>query len=351
MNAMKPKLYLQIPEPCHENWDNMTPTEQGRHCAACNKQVVDFSVMTDREVLNYFNNRKGDVCGRVFDNQLNIPISLPAEPQKKNWRWLAASIISLLMIQRTEAQRKDTVKGDSIIIDSNREIVAGIMAKASAPVKPIAYKIKGTVKDTNGQPVTGANIYESGKVIAITDSDGKFSFKIQGGNRLKLTASSLSYEDTTVTITNNTNTHNLQIVLREKFNQLNDVTVTSFPVVGKITRTMGSISTVSCSSTDVAIDSANENSILKNNSTEAFKIYPNPVPKNTNVHMVIPEQGNYVAQLVNNRGQMLIQQSITGTTKGSSIEFALPILSAGMYYIRLINQQTRKQYTSKVIVQ
>jgi len=39
------KLQLSIPEPCHENWHQMTPTEQGRFCNACSKEVVDFSMM------------------------------------------------------------------------------------------------------------------------------------------------------------------------------------------------------------------------------------------------------------------------------------------------------------------
>ena len=48
------KLQLSIPEPCHENWQEMTPTQQGRFCKACAKEVIDFSMMTDTEVLNYF---------------------------------------------------------------------------------------------------------------------------------------------------------------------------------------------------------------------------------------------------------------------------------------------------------
>ncbi|HEX3134010.1 MAG TPA: hypothetical protein VHX44_10570 [Planctomycetota bacterium] len=36
---------LHIPTPCHESWDGMTPTENGRHCAACNHVVVDVTSM------------------------------------------------------------------------------------------------------------------------------------------------------------------------------------------------------------------------------------------------------------------------------------------------------------------
>ena len=83
------KLQLAIPEPCHENWQKMTPTDQGRFCNACAKEVVDFSVMTDKEVLNYFTQLTHEkVCGRAFPDQLNRTITLPKEPRKKLfWYW------------------------------------------------------------------------------------------------------------------------------------------------------------------------------------------------------------------------------------------------------------------------
>ena len=40
-----------IPEPCHENWNKMTPQEQGRHCAVCSKVVVDFTKKTPTSTL------------------------------------------------------------------------------------------------------------------------------------------------------------------------------------------------------------------------------------------------------------------------------------------------------------
>lgn len=31
-----------VPAPCSADWNAMTPAEQGRHCAQCDKVVVDF---------------------------------------------------------------------------------------------------------------------------------------------------------------------------------------------------------------------------------------------------------------------------------------------------------------------
>ena len=63
---------FKISEPCHENWDDMTPTQQGRHCASCEKQVVDFTKMTEHQsekLLREAAEKSGDcqtgICGRV----------------------------------------------------------------------------------------------------------------------------------------------------------------------------------------------------------------------------------------------------------------------------------------------
>ena len=55
---------IVIPNPCKENWDNMTPNNEGKHCAICSKTVVDFTSMTLDQIKDYFDNRKTEkVCG------------------------------------------------------------------------------------------------------------------------------------------------------------------------------------------------------------------------------------------------------------------------------------------------
>lgn len=64
-------MKIQVHNPCHENWDKMTPTEKGRHCALCQKEVVDFRAMTDAEVKQYFQKTAGKVCGSFRPDQIN----------------------------------------------------------------------------------------------------------------------------------------------------------------------------------------------------------------------------------------------------------------------------------------
>lgn len=67
---MSASLRLQIPTPCHENWEKMGPNEKGRHCMSCRKTVVDLTTMGDKEVVRYMKEAGGHVCGRLKAEQM-----------------------------------------------------------------------------------------------------------------------------------------------------------------------------------------------------------------------------------------------------------------------------------------
>lgn len=64
-------LFISIPKPCHENWNEMSPREQGAFCNVCSKTVIDFTALSDEQVRNYFlENRGNKTCGRLRKDQL-----------------------------------------------------------------------------------------------------------------------------------------------------------------------------------------------------------------------------------------------------------------------------------------
>src|SRR5688572_9080568 len=81
---MSKKIQLSVPTPCHEDWNAMTPVEKGKFCGSCQKQVVDFSNMNDRQVAEFFKKPStGSVCGRFMSDQLERDIEIP----KKRIPW------------------------------------------------------------------------------------------------------------------------------------------------------------------------------------------------------------------------------------------------------------------------
>ncbi|WP_269234592.1 energy transducer TonB [Flavobacterium flavigenum] len=76
---MERNYKITIPEPCQENWDKMTPKDNGRFCMSCSKTVVDFTVMLPAEIQHYFiQNQNGSICGRFKNSQLDsVTIQIP----------------------------------------------------------------------------------------------------------------------------------------------------------------------------------------------------------------------------------------------------------------------------------
>lgn len=63
-------MKITINEPCHENWGDMTPNQQGAFCKSCMKDVVDFSKKSIDEIKDFFSRSQGKVCGRFEEKQL-----------------------------------------------------------------------------------------------------------------------------------------------------------------------------------------------------------------------------------------------------------------------------------------
>lgn len=79
------KMRIAIENPCHEDWQGMPPEAQGRFCSACEKTVIDFSVMSDAEILHYFSQpRTEKVCGRFRSEQLSNGEEKAIEPIKNS---------------------------------------------------------------------------------------------------------------------------------------------------------------------------------------------------------------------------------------------------------------------------
>lgn len=76
----KQAVKYTIAEPCHESWSAMTPNEQGRFCQSCQKTVVDFTRMTDSEMIGFMNGLNESVCGRMTGHQLNREMKLHHVP-------------------------------------------------------------------------------------------------------------------------------------------------------------------------------------------------------------------------------------------------------------------------------
>jgi hypothetical protein len=125
---MNIKQKITIPEPCNENWDKMTPKENGRFCMSCSKTVIDFTSMLPEEVQHFFiQNQNKKICGRFQNEQLeSLIIQIPSQVLYKQTNYHKMFLLALFIAMGTtlfSCQDKDGNKNkiDKIEIVDNSE--------------------------------------------------------------------------------------------------------------------------------------------------------------------------------------------------------------------------------------
>ena len=102
-----------------------------------------------------------------------------------------------------------------------------------------AQTVNGNVVDETGEPVIGATVLEKGtKNAVITDFDGNFTIKLQGGKVITISYIGMQPQDVNVAGKTNVN-----VVLKEDANTLQDVVVVGYGTMKKTDLT-GSVSSV-----------------------------------------------------------------------------------------------------------
>ncbi len=190
------KLQLSIPEPCHESWQQMTPTEQGRFCNACAKEVIDFSTMTDIQVLNYFTNMTHEkVCGRALPEQLDRAISRPGQPKKRlfwYWNYLVMFLMFFAKGNGAKAQTARTQAGNVQVITAadlekirSTNINNALAGKIEGPI--VTQIVSGKITDVDGNPVSFASVKIKGTGTGVSaDANGRYSIRIRTGETLEI---------------------------------------------------------------------------------------------------------------------------------------------------------------------
>jgi hypothetical protein len=79
---------------CDNKWDEMSPQGNGRHCGSCNKIVVDFTEMSDQDIIQFLL-KNTHSCGLFKKNQLNrTMIFHPVKKKRSHWPAIAAMLIA-----------------------------------------------------------------------------------------------------------------------------------------------------------------------------------------------------------------------------------------------------------------
>ncbi|WP_338765688.1 carboxypeptidase-like regulatory domain-containing protein [Bernardetia sp. ABR2-2B] len=220
---MQRKTTISINKPCSENFDNFKATKAGGFCGSCQKEVIDFTQMSDKEIIAYFQNNQKKSCGRFNESQLKTYSTVT--PSKRTYSLrkigiglMSFSLLSLLSINKSQAQQANPT-----IITETSEKQEKSSEDKNLTGRINQFTITGNITSPDGA-LPGAVIYIKGtKRGTQTDIDGNFSFVIPDGE-VVLVFSYVGFKSKEIEITENTPRH-LTVLLESSCELLGEVSV------------------------------------------------------------------------------------------------------------------------------
>ncbi len=186
---MKKSITISIPEPCHEDWGKMTPTEKGKFCSVCTKEVIDFTQTNDEDIVKKV--QKGEnLCGRFLGSQLDRPMTLERKSRNSLLPYAASLLLPLSVLSHQEAKAQG---GVSVFNKPGISLNIGKHSEKSI------VTITGIISDKNGKPIQNAEIFvlETGKSTR-SNEVGEYTIQCPSGSTLFVQKSDLRSNDVVI---------------------------------------------------------------------------------------------------------------------------------------------------------
>jgi hypothetical protein len=347
---MAEAIQIHIPEPCHESWQNMTPKEQGRFCGSCQKIVVDFSAMTDKELLDYISNASQNLCGRFAPDQLNKDIKATENKKRFSWAYVWNVLLATFLFTESYAQGQPMLKNKPVT--KNKPVIKKLPLVLPEDLLPrmgtIAVvepdqlelvpprEIDGTVVDNiSNKPMQGASVYVKGAGVGtVSDSLGNFRLQVNKGDTVII--SYVGYNTQTLVIDNNTNGQHVKLSMVEFEGFMGGIVLVTHKVPKK-----EKVKRVINNWTPAALK-------------KDIKIYPNPIARGNaiQVDLSLKQTGEYKLELMDVQGRVVEVQKLVMATKTQKVTVPTQTnWSPGIYYIRISAPGIKNVYQGKVAIQ
>jgi len=314
------KTKITIPEPCNENWNNMTPTEKGAFCSRCSKEVKDFTKSTDQEILSVIQNSENTICGHISTKQLNRTLP-PNEINLSKWMIPFAASFSLIVTPYTLAAQNERMLMGEVAI--RKSVTVGKMAVSCAkPIDtiPDLRSLKGNIK-----------IKPTIEVDTIIEQHVKGLMSTESIDTIPKNFDELIYGDIKIEQT------------PPKVESTQEIIVSGLMVIEPIIKLpITSKDTIRLDTIPFKPQQNKTNYKQKNNLTNATA-FPNPTSNWTTIK--VDNEGLYNLSIFNSTGTIILKKSFFGT----ALKVNLERQPQGIYYISIINSEGLKSKNLKVI--
>lgn len=337
---MAKQIQLTIPKPCHENWDKMNPVEQGRFCNSCQKQVMDFTGMSDEKLVAFFRKSDSSVCGRFRKEQLETDLMIPQKriPWVKYFFQIALPAVLFSYkgySQDIYTKGKVAFRPIAPLLEQQKAEQAEKDKNMQSQV-PQKRVLMGRVVDAEGNGIGFVSIWRENSLQGTaTDSAGYFRLTVNEKDSLiLLKISSIGYVGRTIQF-DLTKGNAIPAILLEREEMLGEVIIVGLvaPVKKRTTMIIPTI-----------MDTASRH----------FKVFPNPIPSGGSLNIELTnklKEGYYNLLVTGLDGKRVFQKEIWIDAEAKVMNIELPSITAGNYILSLKNRKTGKEFGEKLIIQ
>lgn len=330
-------LQIQIPVPCHEKWEEMEHSAGGGFCKSCQKTVIDFTGMTDSQLLEYFTKYPSHTCGRFHTGQLEQPIEIPV----KRIPWLKyffqISLPALLFSYKANAQR---------LTKKHLTPVAVIDQKRSPSMIPEAtIPVSGRITTNDGSAVAFASVMIEGtNEGTVADSNGCYTLRLNGTAE-KLEVSAAGYQTTRVFLTGSMLNDRLDISM-ERDNALPTVVVTCQSNTRMGSYTTGSAWAIIHQKNTAGHSAASAKAI-------SLEVFPNPAKRSGRLTIRWKDPVSHPQQITiyNASGMKVREKTIPIGTATIQSDMNPGLAAAGYYIIQITDSKTRETQAVPLIIE
>ncbi len=319
----------------------MTPIEQGRYCGACQKTVIDFSLMSDQQVLAFLSKATTTVCGRLDDDQLNRNMIEGTARPSFSFRYFWSALVSglLLMSQDLTAQTGKVA-----------QLIEAPLCKPAR--KGPASTCSGIVLDSRTkQPIAHASITIAGVgTVAAANEKGEFRIAdLTNKESALLEISAVGYDKREYILKVGEELPT-EFVLAPTSSQMEAVSVIAY---GN-RRGCGRGGAVSIVHSVTMLDKVERAVIDLWPGKKSVTVYPNPATVGSGVKLTlnIKTTGEYKLELLDAGGRLVHVQALQVTQPAQVMN--VPTQSSwsrGIYWVRVRGLTDKKIYHAKLVLQ
>lgn len=331
---MAKNVQLTIPDACHEDWTKMTAAEKGRYCMACQKNVIDFTNMSDREIMHHITRSTGGVCGRLHADQLNRNMTARKESRLPWLKYFFQFTLPAFLISiKANAQdcKKPPVK--QVVQPQQKDLDPRLPEKME---DNDALTVRGRVVDSDGNPVYGASVLVKGTTDGVvTDQNGFYKLIFSDEKELVLSVSYVGFETFEMQVKPQRNSAATDI----KMTVLRSWTTGAIVMIGYVRP-----KPVKRSPLEIA------RSII---TPDSVRIFPNPIGLGNNIdlELKVNKPGNYYVDVTDFSGRLMVKKEVQANAKVFKSAVSTSQLLAGRYIVCVRNSDGKKIGVKKIIVQ